>query len=262
MRGDEAWNNDPAGHERESAWENRALQGNQAGDASQDYEDIQSSQEYPWSDEVRLRPSAPSAPRPLNTFLNHSVKREFFWINGETTGNADLEELDQKIFLPKFDYNTSDEFARSGAIRKNKKASTEKPSRTKGNVISKAGSTNELSPAKRSKRGKISQASLLSKQSTPHNKDESCERLISDRYDITKRSGHTAVLASDNLLSSQITPINPHFMPEENGKAMRDRKVPYQFNRSGINYSSEEQFENTRTNAVGGRPLQNNQKRA
>jgi hypothetical protein len=154
MRGDETWNNDLAGHEGESTWENRAFRGNQARDAGQDYEDIQSSQEYPLSDEDRHRPSAPSTLRPLKRFLSHSHKREFFWINGETTGNADLEELDQKTFLPKIGYNTSDEFARSSAIQRSNEGLTEEPSSAEGKDTNGAKSTNESSPTKRRKKGK------------------------------------------------------------------------------------------------------------
>jgi hypothetical protein len=259
MRGDEAWNNYLAGHEGESTWENRAFQGNQSRDAGQDYEDIQSSQKYPWSDEDRCHPSAPSTTRPLNRFLNQSHKREFFWINGETTENAYLEELDQKTFLPKIGRDTSDEFAHSSTIQKSNEASRGMPSRIKRNGTNKASSTNELSTTKRSVRGKILQAPFLSKQSTPHNKDESRERLISDRYDITERSGPTA---SGNLLSSQNMPITLHFMPEENWKAIEDRNFSYQFNRSDMNYGSEEQPENIRMNVIGCSPLENNQKKA
>jgi hypothetical protein len=154
MRGDKAWNNDLAGHEGESTWENRTFQGNQSRDAGQDYEDIQSSQEYPWSDEDSRHPSAPSTPRPLNRFLNNSHKREYFWINGETTGNVDLEELDQKTFLPKFGYNTCDESARSSTIQKRNKGSTEEPSSAEGKDANGVKSTNELSPTKRRKKGK------------------------------------------------------------------------------------------------------------
>lgn len=148
MRGDEAWNSDLAGHEGESTWGNRAFQGNQDRDAGQDYEDIQSSQEYPLNDEDRRPPSAPSTPRLLKRFLNHSHKREFFWINGETTENADLGELDQKIFPPKIEYNTSNEFARSSAIQKSNQGSTEEPSSAEGK------DTNELGVTKRRKKGK------------------------------------------------------------------------------------------------------------
>jgi hypothetical protein len=153
MRGDEAWNNDLAGHEGESTWEYRAFQGNQSRDAGQDYEDIQSSQKYPWSDEDRCHPSAPSTTRPLNRFLNQSHKREFFWINGETTENTDLEELDQKTFLPKIGRDTSDEFAYRSSIQKRNKESTEEPSSAEEKDTSGSRSTNEPSPTKRRKNG-------------------------------------------------------------------------------------------------------------
>jgi hypothetical protein len=81
--------------------------------------------------------------------LTRYHKREFFWINGEATGNADLAEQEQNVTLPKRRHNSGDEIGRSNTLKGGKQPRRKGPSDVGRKESDKAESMNELSTSKR-----------------------------------------------------------------------------------------------------------------
>jgi hypothetical protein len=76
--------------------------------------------------------------------LTRYHKREFFWINGEATGDANPAELEEIDTVPEWRHNNGDEIGRSNTLKGGKE-----PSDAGGKESDKAESMNELSTSKK-----------------------------------------------------------------------------------------------------------------
>jgi hypothetical protein len=81
--------------------------------------------------------------------MTHYHKREFFWINVEATGNADLAEQEQNVTLPERRHNSGDEIGRSDTIKGSKQLRRKERSGAGGKESGKVESMDVLSTSKR-----------------------------------------------------------------------------------------------------------------
>jgi hypothetical protein len=81
--------------------------------------------------------------------LSGSHKREFFWVSGEATGDANLAELEEIDTVPERRHNSGDEIGRSNTLKGGKQPRRKGPSDAGGKESDKAEGMNELSTSKR-----------------------------------------------------------------------------------------------------------------